>query len=68
MLNSSGVEPDTILLLHLDRLERRMKELDISFSVDRKKNRVRFTYYDKSKISGLRSDVFEFREWIRNGY
>lgn len=68
MLNSSGIKPDTALLRHLAHLEKRMQELDISYSVDRKKNRVRFTYYDKSKISGLRSDVFEFREWIRNGY
>jgi|GEM_PF-6879418 len=65
MLKNTGVSSDPALLGHLDSLMSGLKELGISYSVDTKKNRIKYVHLDKSKLPAFREKVNKFRRWIR---
>ena len=65
MLNNTGLQPDPDLLMHLNKLDEGFNDLGISYSVDIKKNRIKFIHLDKSKLPVFRQKVETLRNWIR---
>ena len=67
MLDKSGIEPDPILLNHLSKLDTCFKDLKITYSVDAKKNRIKYIHLDKTKLPAFNENVIKFRQWIKKG-
>lgn len=65
MMKGTGVQTDPDLARWLSGLATAFSDLKMNYSVDRKKNRIRFVYFDKTKMPALKKTVSGFRQWIR---
>ncbi len=65
MLKNTGLQTDPDLFKNLEDISKGFQDLGINYSVDVKKNRIRYVYLDKSKLPAFKIKVESLRKWIR---